>query len=364
MGNATASFFVNFAIRTNFTTKMPSFYYISRNYKHPGCGGVIARRDIETVLDRMGFENIGLKPTFSRSGLTHVVRNHIGAMKAARRIKSGDVVVLQYPMSAYFSRICRTARTRGARVVALIHDLSSFRNKSLTPAQEMALLNQADVLLTHNHRMRQWLAGHGCTVKMIDYEIMDYLGGESSAPHHPEAGRYSIYFVGNLSRAQNAFLYELAAMMPETEFYFYGPEAETAGVPANVRMMGVVKDIEIIRRHHGDFGISWYGSSLSRAVGRIGEYMEYNNPHKVGLYLRGNSPVIVWKNAGRAQFIEREGIGVAVGALTELPALLKNLKPEEYAAMLANVERVNRRLAEGYYLQKAMREAFDYLGIK
>lgn len=32
--------------------------------------------------------------------------------------------------------------------------------------------------------------------------------------------------------------------------------------------------------------------------------------------------------------------------------------------MLANVERVNRRLAEGHYLQKAMREAFDYLGIK
>lgn len=343
---------------------MSSFYYISRNYKHPGCGGVIARRDIETVLDRMGFENIGLKPTFHRSGLTHVVRNHIGAMKALRRIGRGDVVVLQYPMSGYFSRICRTGRKRGARVIAVVHDLSSFRNKSLTPDREMALLNQTDVLLTHNYRMRGWLADHGCTVKMIDYDIMDYLGGESPEPHHPAEGCCSIYFVGNLSRAQNAFLYDLAALMPDTVFYFYGPEAETDGVPSNVRMMGVVKDSEIMRRHKGDFGISWYGSSLCAAVGPIGEYMEYNNPHKVGLYLRGNSPVIVWKKAGRARFIGQEGIGLAVDALTELPGRLAALTPQEYAAMVENVRRVNRRLAEGYYLQKAMREAFGYLGIK
>ena len=119
-----------------------------------------------------------------------------------------------------------------------------------------------------------------------------------------------------------------------------------------------------MRRHKGDFGISWYGSSLCAAVGPIGEYMEYNNPHKVGLYLRGNSPVIVWKKAGRARFIGQEGIGLAVDALTELPGRLAALTPQEYAAMVENVRRVNRRLAEGYYLQKAMREAFGYLGIK
>ncbi len=159
---------------------MKRFVFISRNYKHPGCGGGRARTDIEMVMERMGYENIGLRRTTSGNGIVHSLRNLWSTLHAIGKMRKGDVVVIQYQMKMY-GRICRAAHRRGAKVICLIHDLDSWRDKKLTPEQEMPLLNMADVLLTHNHAMRRWLTEHGCTTPMVDYEIMDYAPNGSLA---------------------------------------------------------------------------------------------------------------------------------------------------------------------------------------
>ena len=301
--------------------------FISRNYKHPHCGGGIARTDIETVMERLGFENIGLRRTFSHNGIVHGVRNTIGVFRAISRLRRGDVVVVQYQMKRY-TWFCRMARRRGVKVICLIHDLDSFREKKLRPEQEIPLLNMADVILTHNAAMRRWLTDHGCTAPMVGYTIMD-------------------------------FLYQLAEVMPGRDIYLYGSELnrEKAGALPNLHYMGEVADTEIIARHSGDFGLSWYGLSLDEGIGKVGEYMAYNNPHKVGLYLRCNAPVVVWKRAGRAEFIEREQIGIAVDSLRDLDKALDAVDSTRYAEMTANVARINARLKAGHYLETALSQA-------
>lgn len=344
---------------------MNKCYFISRNYKHPKCGGGRARTDIETVMESLGFENIGFSRTTHRNGLIHGVRNTLGVIKAMRAIGPGDVVVLQYQMKLY-ATVCRHAHRHGAKVICLIHDLDSFRDKALTPGQEIPLLNMADVLLTHNHSMRAWLKDHGCTAKMIDYEIMDYLPGNSGTPHPPRPdGSWSLFFVGNLSPALNDFLYQLAAIIPERDIYLYGSELDTAKASTlpNLHFMGLLDDTDIIARHQGDFGLSWYGLSLDDGVGKVGEYMSYNNPHKVGLYLRCNAPVVVWRRAGRAEFILQQDAGIAVSSLRQLDQALTAITPERYRAMLQGVARVNTRLREGYYLKTSLTEAFRHLGV-
>lgn len=338
---------------------MNRFLYISRNYKHPNCGGGVARTDIELVMERMGYENIGWRRTYSRNGIVHSLRNVTGVFHAIRRIGEGDVVVLQYQMKQY-ARFCRAARRRGAKIICLIHDLDSFRDKVLTPEEEIPLLNMADVLLTHNHNMRQWLTEHGCTVPMVDYEIMDYLKGISAEPHPmPADGRFSLFFVGNLSSELNDWIYQLAEIMPGRDIYLYGSElniAKAAKLP-NLHPVGEMADGEIIARHRGDFGISWYGLSLDEGIGKVGEYMAYNNPHKVGLYLRCNAPVVVWSEAGRADFIKRQGVGMAVKSLRELDGALDALSSDSYTRMIANVRRINGNLKSGFYLQDALAKA-------
>lgn len=342
---------------------MSGRHFISRNYKHPYCGGVIARTDIEIILEKLGFTNIGMKRTFCGSNIFNAVAGFLSVLSGMVRIKSGDTLLLQYPMSRYYRMVCRVAKWRKAKVITLIHDLRAFRNKSITAQTENRHLSDSDVLLTHNGKMRQWLSDHGCCVPMVDYTIMDYLHGESGPAPVVTGGNYSMYYVGNLSYRTNGFLYELAALMPDTDFYLYGlnPDIDRIESLPNVRYMGFMADREIISSHKGDFGISWYGTSLDSGVGAVGEYMEYNNPHKVSLYLRCNTPVIVWDKAGRAEFIESENIGIKVSDLKDLKSAFDRISCDSYRKMTENVERINRRLKNGYYLEEALGKAFEII---
>lgn len=336
---------------------MTRICYISRNYKTLKSAGGIARTSIETILDGMGAVNLGLPQRRSRNSLVHGAHGFISMMRGLSRLRRGDVLVVQYPVKAYLPLILKVAKAKGAHVVALLIDIDSFREKSLTPEQEIKLLNRFDVVLTHNSGMRRWMTGHGITAPMVDYEIMDYLHGESEDYRHVEGKPFSLYYVGGL--AENRFIYDLARIMPGHDIYAYSPvwDHELAASLPNFHPMGFVQDIEIIEKHSGDFGLSWYGESLDTGVGKYGEYMYVNNPYKVGLYLRCNTPVIAWKHAGRAEVIERDGLGITVGTLHDLPAALDRMTDEDYLDMQKRVREVNGRLATGWYLRKAMDEA-------
>lgn len=184
--------------------------FISRNYKHSEHAGSIARRDIEMLAERFGGVNIGLKRSFYKIGIIHGLRNYLGLLKAMMSIRKGDVLLIEYPMKLYYDRICRIAKKKGAKVISLLIDLSAFREKCITPQQEIDRLNMCDVVLTHNKNMRDWLISHGLKTKMIDYVIMDFIHGESAPPHEVNDRNYSLYYVGNLSSAHNGFLYQLA----------------------------------------------------------------------------------------------------------------------------------------------------------
>lgn len=337
--------------------------HISKNYKRMTSAGAIARRDIETILENLGSENIGLRRSFIHNGILHGLRQFIGFAKARMSVKEGDIIVLQYPMTEAFSVIARTAHRRGAKVIGVVHDLFGARELTMKPEDECRVLNLCDVLLIHNDAMRRWLTGHGCDTKMVDYEIMDYLGGPGKMSARPLKSSPSLYFIGNADSRVNGYLYDLAAYMPETEIYVYGPnfDSERAMSTPNLKTMGVVKDTEIMATHKGDIGISWYGESLDGPEGQFGEYMAINNPHKVGLYMRCGTPVIVWKGAGRAKFIKENSVGLSVSSLRELPDLLKMMTPEDYDAMTANVKTISERLASGHYLRKAIDQALKLL---
>ena len=91
----------------------------------------------------------------------------------------------------------------------------------------------------------------------------------------------------------------------------------------------------------------------------FGKYLLYNNPHKTSLYLLCGLPVIVWKKAAIAKFIEKELIGITLNSLDELDALLANLKTEDYAIMISNVEKIKVKVASGHYLTQAIKKVVE-----
>lgn len=343
--------------------------YISHNYKMLDNAGGKAKADIEQTLVRMGAINLGWRQTHYKNSLLHFIINFTGVLRAMMRIKRGDVIVLQYPLKKYYEMICRAAHRRGAQVVTIVHDLNSFRSQRLTVPQEMARLGHSDVVIVHNQKMHDWLKENGCKAKLEILGIFDYLSPHevTSKREQPDFSnkdyRFSVFFVGKLTRTSNHFVYDLGKKCPNTPFYLYGTNFAADLLPQETKteFLGFAKDYKLMENNRGDFGLSWYGDSLTHGSGRIGEYMAFNNPHKVSLYLRCDVPVILWKNAGIASFIEENGCGILVDSLENLEETLAGVTEKQYIRMLENVRRVSRNLARGHYFESALRRAIAQL---
>ena len=105
------------------------------------------------------------------------------------------------------------------------------------------------------------------------------------------------------------------------------------------------------------FGLIWDGNSTESCAGVIGNYLKYNNPHKCSLYLASGIPVIVWKKAALADFINIHNAGILVESLEEIPEKIQNLSEKEYIQMKNNAEKISLKLKDGYFLKKAIRTA-------
>ena len=89
--------------------------------------------------------------------------------------------------------------------------------------------------------------------------------------------------------------------------------------------------------------------------------MTFNNPHKVSLYLRCNVPVIVWKNAGIAAFIQENECGILVESLENIEETLSKIKETDYQRLMNNVRNVSQKLSQGYYFESALKNAIQLL---
>ena len=149
--------------------------YLSRNYKGTSSAGNKAKTDIEAIMSQMQYKNVGLQQTTYRNSIIAFLYTLIGVLKSPFCLHKGDSLVLQYPLKKYFTFVCRMAHMRGAKVIVLIHDLGSFRRKKLTVEKEIMRLNNADCIIAHNEKMKEWLEQHGCKAKLLTLGIFDYL---------------------------------------------------------------------------------------------------------------------------------------------------------------------------------------------
>lgn len=333
--------------------------YVTRNYKSTAYGGAKARVDMEDVLEDMGAVNLGMKRTFRKSKVYDYFRNLAGVMRFMCGIRRGDVLLVQYPVKKYYRLMCRWSHFRGARVVSLIHDLGSFRRRRLTVDEENRKLRLSDVIIPANESTISWLKEHGCRMPMTPQVAWDYLLEKEPAPKESmEVPGPSVAFVGHLKESQNGFLYKLPAGL---DVHLYG-EGAPKSAPAHIRLHGFIHPEDFARKGEGKFGLIWYGPTLEHDTeGYIGEYIAYCNPHKLGLYMRAGKPVVIWRGAGAAPFVEREGIGITVESLEDIDERLAAVTLEEYDRMIRNVARVAARMARGEYFREAMGCALEIL---
>lgn len=339
--------------------------YLSRDYRSTAYAGTKAKTDIEQIMENLGFKNIGRAQTRYKGVVTAFFATLASMATAPLHLNKGDILVLQYPLKKYFKAECRLAHLRGAKVVVLIHDLGSFRRKKLTIKEEIDKLSLADYIIAHSESMRDWLIEHGCKIPVGVLGMFDFLS-DTTAPKTQDAPRspYKVMYVGGLDYGYNAALYHMGqnAANWSTVLYGGGFEPEKVLQGCNVDYRGYINSDDLIASPGGDFGLVWYGSSKSGCEGIIGDYIRYIAPHKTSLYLRCEVPVIVWSGSGIADFVKREGIGIAIDSLDDLDGILGALTADDYLQMKRKAAAIGRKLSEGSFTTAAMTTAIKMLG--
>ena len=169
-----------------------SYKYISHNYRNHTSAGNKARSDVEQIMLEEGFRNIGMPLAAQSSKSASFMVDLTGTAKAPLQLERGDILFLQYPLKRYFTYICKIAHLRGAKVVALIHDLGSFRRKGLTVKKELKRLSNADYIIATNATMADHLRRAGLDVPMGSLDAWDYLTVTDPIPSRVNDGEIHI----------------------------------------------------------------------------------------------------------------------------------------------------------------------------
>lgn len=227
----------------------------------------------------------------------------------------------------------------------------------------MSKFNRANFIIVHNQSMKEWFQENGCTAQLVSLELFDYI--HKSEKNALKNIPYNVVFTGELGKYKSEFLYSMDNLNPSNyKLKLYGNGFNTADDrKANciLAYQGVFSPNEVIDEIEGSLGLIWNGNSINECLGDFGKYLLYNNPHKTSLYLLCGLPVIVWKKAAVAAFIEKEQIGITLNSLNELDDALKNLDAVSYSNMVSNVEKIKSKVASGYYLSQAIQKALKLI---
>ena len=273
------------------------------------------------------------------------------------KFRCKNVVFLQYPAISTILLSCyNIVKSKEAYSVALVHDLESIRlgNSHFSIKKELKYLNMFDCLIVHNFMMEKYIREIGYTGQTISLEIFDYLI-DSRREIKDEKYTGTIAFAGNLKKS--SFLFELGKVY-QYDFILYGHSESTFSNIDNVNYAGVLGSDEIPYMLDGDYGLVWDGDTLQTCSGLYGSYLRYNNPHKASLYFAAGKPVIVWREAAIAKFVEQHEIGITIDSLEELNSI--NLK-EPFEKYKKNVLALRKEIICGDNLRNAIKKSLSFI---
>ncbi|MDE6376883.1 MAG: beta-1,6-galactofuranosyltransferase [Ligilactobacillus sp.] len=266
-----------------------------------------------------------------------------------------DVIVLQYPIySTYLTTniIEAIRRYTDAKLYLVIHDVETLRlfkdNKDFTKS-EIAVFNSVDGIIDHNHKMHSWIEKQGVTTPCVDIGIFDYHN--PTKIHEEYEYDRSLVFAGNLAKSKFLTSSEFGKL--GFKLVLFGP-APAENYAENISYQGVYSPEKLPKYLKQNFGLVWDGNSIAECDGTFGEYTKYNNPHKASLYLSSGLPIIVWKEAALADFVNEHNVGFAVGSLSEIDKYLARISQEEYSVMKKNALALAQKIRNGEFIKGAM----------
>lgn len=339
-------------------------------------GGQKARDDFECIFEQLGFQMLPVRyGDLDRMDKLSRQMNIFTSLKASlSTLKPGDILIIQHPFLKSSILACpmlSQLHEKNIRYIILLHDLESIRHnrrvstswarRLKTSVIEVTSLKNASRIILLNPRMVESLANKGVgRDKLIEMDVFDYL-----IPDYDKQRRKGklgkdkpVIIAGNLLPYKASFAYKL----PENcSFNLYGV-GFTGQLNPGSRYFGAFPPDDLPHVMRGSFGLVWDGESCETCSGIFGEYLRFNCPHKIALYLACGIPVAIWRQAAKAEFIVQNKLGIAVDSLSELRETIDRLSERDYAEMVRNAEQIGEQIRAGYYTRRAIRDCLESMG--
>ena len=332
--------------------------------------GSKARCDIERILENSGVTLRDLVYETSTGGnVFKKVLLHFKCCKewnnCTKDFGRGDEVIIQLPIrnhTVFFKSVVGKMIKRGAKVTGVVHDLEAlrgslrkdtgFQKKIRISLEETAVLKMLSKIVVHNSVMKEKLhVLYGIDAdKMSCIEIFDYLASEERIGTDG-SHKDTVVIAGNLSKKKVGYVYSLPN---DVKFELFGAGYEGNEDRDNVKYMGKFEPDELPGKLQGGFGLVWDGPSAGSCTGVYGEYMRINNPHKTSLYLASSIPVIVWKEAAIADFVQKNHCGITIESLSDISGVIGTMPFEEYDRLRENSVMIGKKLKAGNYTKAAL----------
>ncbi len=354
------------------------YYVVERLPKADRTAWNKARADAASIAEKAGFKAIeitGIATDRESASVAGKISAHIKTgrlwKEALSSLKAGDTLFIQLPLVNNYlliSSLFKKLQNRGVEIISLIHDLevlrmkkdrnSSLKQKVRMRIEELGSLKESSRLIVHNPEMEKITASLGIKTPTTVLGIFDYLIAppedgatvDELAENRALKKSNTVIIAGNLDENKSGYIYSLPDSINVELYGVNYRESDKKNLHYNGSFPADILPYKLCN----GFGLIWDGISAETCTGVYGEYLRYNNPHKTSLYLASVFPVIIWKEAALAKFVEENGVGITVSSTDEIPERLRGITDEEYKEMYANVIRVSKKIRNGEYLTAAL----------
>lgn len=322
-------------------------YIITPQLPKESHAGPKAKDDIDYFLSKVGYKSILLPIGRNKYEKLNIL---LQLPRYFKNIKINDKVVIQYPQHSYVitEKVLKLLKKKKAKIIGIIHDIEGLRQQDdARIKKDLKMFNSMDALIVHTEAMKQWLEMNNIHKPMIILNLFDYhtVNVKKDLKIEPQA---KIVFAGNLNKS--LFLKKISTISMD----LYGPCEFVNELPEQLHYRGVLQP-EILPTYldRYDFGLVWDGESIQEIQGEMGEYLKYNAPHKLSLYLSAGVPVIVWKKSAMASFIEENNIGFTIHSIDEIEHKLETI---DYETIKNNVKKIQKNIIQGDFIIQALKK--------
>ena len=310
--------------------------------------GTKAVKDVSEILNNEGYRPFYVGSNYNGN---HLYRFYILVYDLCRLLieaKKEDIFFIQWPYYNYLMLFFYlVVKCKCRKIQILAHDINSLRNERHS-FWDFKFFRMAQLIIVHSEAMKKYLVQEGIETKVIRIlTCFDYLTEDKIEKTRNKSKE--IVYAGNLKKSK--FLKQIQDKSLNLNINCYGKRCGKLG--KGLTYKGSFKP-EKVSMLDGGWGLVWDGDSLDGCVGEFGNYLQYNAPHKLSLYIVSELPIIIWNKSAMAEYVEKKGLGFTISSIREIHDKINNISEVEYQNMLIKVKKEAITLRTGGHLKKCL----------